>query len=126
MWDHQRTPGKSEAVGQGSGAIPINRWRPQLGKKLTNGMPGAMGKVGVCVSPNPERIYANIEAEEGGVFRSDDGGKAGYSTTMHRNTVARAWYYTEIVADPQDEETVYVLNAPLLKSVDGGKSFTNI
>lgn len=126
MWDHQRTPWQIRSGGPGSGLYRsidggLN-W-----EKLTNGLPGAMGKVGVCVSPaNPERIYANIEAEEGGVFRSDDGGKSWIQYNNGRNTVARAWYYTEIVADPQDEETVYVLNAPLLKSVDGGKSFTNI
>ena len=28
----------------------------------------------------------------------------------------------EVFADPQDENTVYVLNAPVMKSIDGGKS----
>jgi photosystem II stability/assembly factor-like uncharacterized protein len=32
----------------------------------------------------------------------------------------------EIFADPQNENTVYVLNAPVMKSIDGGKSFSNI
>lgn len=126
MWDHQRTPWQVRSGGPGSGL-----YRSADGglnwEKLTNGLPAAMGKVGVCVSPaNPERIYANIEAEEGGVFRSNDSGQSWEQVNNNRSTVARAWYYIEIVADPQDEETVYVLNAPLLKSVDGGTTFTGI
>ena len=39
---------------------------------------------------------------------------------------ARAWYYIEVFADPQDEETVYILNAPMLRSTDGGKTFTRV
>ncbi|MCB0558840.1 MAG: glycosyl hydrolase [Lewinellaceae bacterium] len=126
MWDHQRTPWQIRSGGPGSGL-----YRSADGglnwEKLINGLPEAMGKVGVCVSPaNPERIYANIEAEEGGVFRSDDGGQNWVRVNQHRSTVARAWYYIEIIADPIDEETVYVLNAPLLRSSDGGKSFSSI
>ena len=126
MWDHQRTPWQIRSGGPGSGLYRsidggLN-W-----EKLVDGLPAAMGKVGVCVSPaNPERVYANIEAEKGGVFRSDDGGQSWTQVNNERQTVARAWYYMEIVADPQDEETVYVLNAPLLKSLDGGKTFEKI
>ncbi|MCO6491653.1 MAG: glycosyl hydrolase [Phaeodactylibacter sp.] len=126
LWDHQRTPWQIRSGGPGSGLYRsidggLN-W-----EKLVDGLPAAMGKVGVCVSPaNPERVYANIEAEKGGVFRSDDGGQSWTQVNSERQTVARAWYYIEIVADPQDEETVYVLNAPLLKSLDGGKTFEKI
>ena len=126
LWDHQRTPWQIRSGGPGSGLYRSTdgglNW-----EKLTNGLPAAMGKVGVCVSPaNPERIYANIEAEKGGVFRSDDSGQTWVQVNNHRSTVARAWYYMEIVADPVDEETVYVLNAPLLRSTDGGRSFASI
>ncbi|MCB9265798.1 MAG: glycosyl hydrolase [Lewinellaceae bacterium] len=126
MWDHQRTPWQIRSGGPGSGLYRSGdgglNW-----EKLTRGLPESMGKVGVCVSPaNPKRLYANIEAENGGVFRSDDGGKNWERVNSHRSTVARAWYYIEIIADPSDEETVYVLNAPLLRSIDGGKTFTSI
>ncbi|MEL6926077.1 MAG: glycosyl hydrolase, partial [Bacteroidota bacterium] len=59
-------------------------------------------------------------------FRSTDGGESWTQTNSDRVTVARAWYYIEIFADPQDANTVYVLNAPLLKSIDGGRSFQRI
>lgn len=126
MWDHQRKPWQIRSGGPGSGLYRSTdgglNW-----EKLRNGLPETMGKVGACVSPaNPERIYANIEAEQGGVFRSDNGGESWVQVNSQRSTVARAWYYIEIVADPVDEETVYVLNAPLLKSTDGGQSFAPV
>ena len=126
MWDHQRTPWQIRSGGEGSGI-----WKSVDGgkewKKLEEGLPKKMGKVSVDVSPaNPQRVYANIEAEKGGVFRSDDGGKTWSQTSSDRVTVARAWYYIEIFADPIDENKVYVLNAPMLKSIDGGKSFSRI
>ena len=70
-------------------------------------MPDLMGKIGVSVSPaNPERVWANIEADEGGLFRSDDAGKTWKCINKERVLRARAWYYTHVFADPQDEETV--------------------
>jgi len=126
MWDNQRLPWKVRSGGPGSG-IWKSEDSGETWKRLTKGLPEAMGKVSVAVSPaNPQRVYANIEAEKGGVFRSDDGGKTWNQVNSNRVTVARAWYYIKIFADPTDEETVYVLNAPVLKSVDGGKTFQPI
>lgn len=128
MWDHQRTPWSVRSGGAGSGI-----WKSVDGgetwKKLEKGLPKQIGKVAVDVSPaNPQRVYANIEAEgeKGGVYRSDDGGKSWKQTFNGRVSVARAWYYIEIFADPVDANRVYVLNAPMLKSIDGGKTFERI
>ncbi|RLD21472.1 MAG: glycosyl hydrolase [Bacteroidetes bacterium] len=89
------------------------------------GMPeGPIGKIGVTVSPvNPDRIWAIVEANEGGVFRSDDGGWTWKKTNDERKLRQRAFYYSRIYADPQDAETVYCLNVGFWKSTDGGVSF---
>ena len=94
--------------------------------KLAGGLPeGVVGKVGVTVSPaNPDRVWAILEAEpEGGVYRSDDAGKTWTRLNSENKLRQRAWYYTHIEADPQDEHTVYVLNTRMYRSVDGGKTY---
>jgi photosystem II stability/assembly factor-like uncharacterized protein len=128
FWDHRRLPWQVRSGGPGS-AVYKSLDSGKSWEKIQNGLPDEMGKISVCVSPaNPQRLYANVEAEgnKGGVYRSDNGGKSWYQVYNDRVSVARAWYYIEIFADPQDEETVYVLNAPMLKSIDGGRSFTPI
>jgi photosystem II stability/assembly factor-like uncharacterized protein len=90
-----------------------------------SGMPAPpIGKIGVTVSPvDSNRIWAIVEANEGGVFRSDDAGKTWARTNDERKLRQRAFYYSRIYADPKDKETVYCLNTGFYKSTDGGKTF---
>ena len=126
MWDHQRTPWSIRSGGPGSGIYKSTDGGENW-EKLIDGLPENVGKVAISVSrANSKIVYANIEAEHGGVYRSDDSGENWVQTNGQRITIARSWYYTEIVADPKDAETVYVLNAPLLKSIDGGRTFERI
>ncbi|MGI9627018.1 MAG: VPS10 domain-containing protein, partial [Longimicrobiales bacterium] len=128
FWDHLRRPWVVESGGDGSGVWKSvdggDTWEP-----INEGLPDLVGKIAVDVSrANPDRLYANVEAMpgEGGVFRSDDAGATWQLMTSERIVQTRSWYYMEIYADPQDEETVYVMNAPFLKSVDGGRTFTTV
>jgi len=92
------------------------------------GLPqGVNGIIGVSISPqNSERIWAIIENQQGGVFRSDDGGVTWRKTSADRNLRQRAWYYSRIYADPQDEDRVYVANVGFWVSKDGGRNFERI
>ena len=127
FWDHQRLPWYVRSGGEGSGI-----WKSTDGgdtwKKLNQGLPkSVMGKIGVTVSrANPKLVYAIIESEEGGLYRSDDAGESWRLVNDDRVLRARSWYYMHIYADPSDENVVYVLNAPMMKSIDGGKTFVNI
>lgn len=128
MWQHRRYPWRMESGGPGSG-IHKSMDGGITWTRLQDGLPKVMGKIGVSVSPaDPQVVYAVIEAEgeQGGVYRSDNGGKKWQQVCKDRITVARAWYYIEIEADPQDVNTVYVLNSPLLRSIDGGKTFNSL
>ena len=90
------------------------------------GMPsGINGIIGVTVSPqNSNRIWAIIENKEGGVYRSEDGGKTWARINQDRALLQRAWYYCRIYADSQNEDIVYVLNVSYGISKDGGRTFT--
>lgn len=117
-----------------SGGPDSHLWKSKDGgdswEKLTDrpGLPtGVIGIIGVTVSPlNSNRIWTIIEAKDGGVFRSDDGGESWTKTSANRNLRQRAWYYSRIYADTQNEDRVYVLNVGFWRSNDGGKNFSSI
>ena len=88
---------------------------------------GLLGKIGVAISPAKEgRVWAIVEAEDGALFRSDDGGESWQRLSEERGLRQRAWYYQHIYADPQDAETLWVLNVQAWKSVDGGRTFFDV
>jgi photosystem II stability/assembly factor-like uncharacterized protein len=88
---------------------------------------GPIGKMGVAVSgANSNRVWALVEHEpQGGLYRSDDGGETWERVNDERKLRQRAFYYTRVYADPQDEDVVYALNTGLYKSTDGGATFPN-
>ncbi|MFM1879333.1 MAG: hypothetical protein RLZZ241_2199 [Bacteroidota bacterium] len=89
------------------------------------GLPGfPWGITGIAVSPvNSKRLWAIIEAENGGIFRSEDGGSSWSLVNKDRALRQRAWYYSRIYADTQQEDRVYVMNVSYGVSSDGGKTF---
>ncbi len=127
MWQVVRQPWIMESGGSGSGLYTSadggSTW-----VELTEGLPeGPKGRIGLAVSPaNPKRVWALVEHEEGGLFRSDNGGEKFRLVSDNRELRQRAWYYTHVEADPQDANTVYVLNVMFWRSDDGGTSFKPI
>jgi photosystem II stability/assembly factor-like uncharacterized protein len=128
-WRAIRTPWSLESGGEGSGV-----WKSTDGGETwdalheNDGMPeGPLGIAGIAASPaDPKRLYAQVEAKEGGLFRSDDAGQTWERINDERKLRQRAWYYTRVFVDPKAKDTVYVLNVGAHKSTDGGKTFTSI
>jgi len=126
MWHHGRKPWFIQS-GATDGGIFKSTDGGESWNKLGGGLPQMIGKIGIAVSAdNPQRVYAIVEAEpeRGGLWRSEDGGANWKLINGHRVLHSRAWYYTHIAADPSDENTVYVLNVPMLKSIDGGENWS--
>ncbi len=86
------------------------------------------GKIGVAASPvKAGRVWAMVEAKDAcGLYRSDDFGATWQKLNDSIDLWARPWYYMHVYADPQDEDTVFVLNLGMQKSTDGGKTFVEI
>ncbi len=123
MWHHGRTPWFIKSGGDGGGIYKSTDGGENW-DKLEGGLPELIGKVGIDISAsNPKRLYAIIEADEGGLYRSDDGGSSWQVLNNDNILKARAWYYNHIKVDPNDENTLYVMNVQLHKSIDGGKTF---
>ncbi len=128
-WRVRRTPYSLESGGPGSGLWKSidggDHWLDLSAKK---GLPKApLGIIGVTVSPtDPQNVYAIVEAAQGGVFRSRDGGLTWQLTSAGRELRQRAWYYTRLYADPKDAEVVYVVNVNFHRSKDGGKTFAEV
>lgn len=130
MWEHHRKPNMVISGGEGSGLYKStdggDSWT-----ELTEGLPKEKGKMAIAVSPaNSDKVYALIEsdsnADKGGLFVSNDAGKTWSMVSGDNRLVQRAWYYIEVFADPNDEDTVYVLSAEMFRSEDGGKTWESI
>jgi photosystem II stability/assembly factor-like uncharacterized protein len=128
MWEHGRLPWKVISGGPGSGLYKSVD-QGETWEKLKDGLPEELGKMAIAVSrSNPEKVYALIESdtdkEAGGLFVSNNAGKKWSLVTNDHRLVQRAWYYIELFIDPKNEDTIYVLSAPALRSTDGGKTWT--
>jgi photosystem II stability/assembly factor-like uncharacterized protein len=129
FWEVYRKPWTLESGGPGSGLFQStdggDTWKDMT---RSAGLPkGLIGTVAVAVSPvNSDRIWAQIEAEDGGIFRSDDGGKNWIKVNEERDLRQRAWYYNRIFADPKNIDGLYAVNVDFFHSTDGGKIFSHI
>ncbi|MBL7826908.1 MAG: glycosyl hydrolase [Saprospiraceae bacterium] len=130
MWEHGRLPWKVISGGPGSGLYKStdggDTW-----EKLIEGLPTELGKMSIAVcQSNPEKVYALIESdsekEAGGLFVSNNAGKSWSRITNDHRLIQRAWYYIEMFPDPNNDQVLYVLSAPALKSSDGGKTWEEI
>ena len=129
FWEVFRTPHSLSSGGPGSGLFKTADGGKTWTELTKNpGLPAPLwGKVGVSVSgADSNRIYAIIEAADGGVFLSNDAGATWTRANEDRRLRQRAFYYTRIYADPQARDTVYILNTGIYRSTDAGKTLTSI
>ncbi|MFM9984838.1 MAG: VPS10 domain-containing protein [Flavobacteriales bacterium] len=129
FWQVNRKPWKLDSGGPGCDLLKSTDGGKTWKSLVTNpGMPkGVLGKMGVSVSAsNPERVYALIESKTPGMYRSDNGGATWTLVSTSNDITQRPWYFSGVFCDPKNEDVVYVTNLELMKSTDGGKTYSKI
>ena len=128
LYEEKRTPWMLNAGGPGSGIYKSTDGGGTWKQFVAHGLPeGILGRIGIAVSANPNRVYALVEAaEKGGMYRSDDGGENWALINGDHNLSQRPWYFSHIFADPKNPDVVYSLAYRMLKSIDGGRTFTTM
>lgn len=128
MWEYRRSPWFFTSGGPGSGMYVSfdggETWKKRTEK---NGLPkGELGRIGLAIAPsNPKIVYALVEAEKYGLYRSDDGG-FNWHLQSDKNVGNRPFYYAELYVDPLNENRLYNLWSYVSLSEDGGKTFKTI
>lgn len=129
LWEAYRTEYQMSSGGPGSGLYKSTDGG-ETWKEITRakGMPsGLVGRISVALTAaNPDRVYALVENENGGLFRSDDAGATWNFVNGDRNIRQRAFYYTHLYADQNNADLVYIQNVSFYRSTDGGKTLNSV
>jgi photosystem II stability/assembly factor-like uncharacterized protein len=129
LWQARRTSWSMDSGGPGSGIYRSTDGGATWKHLQEHGLPkGPYGKIGVAVAANSERVYALIEAHnpDGGLYRSDDGGDSWQQVNPSHSLWQRPWYYMHVIADPRDENVLYIMDVDAYKSTDGGHLFNKV
>ncbi len=129
LWQVRRTSWSLDDGGPGSGVYRSNDGGTTWKRLEQHGLPkGPYGRIGIAVGANSDRVYALIEAHnpQGGLYRSDDGGDTWELVNPSHSLWQRPWYYMHIIADPKNENVVYIMDVESYKSTDGGHLFNKV
>jgi photosystem II stability/assembly factor-like uncharacterized protein len=130
MWQHSRTPWSLNSGGKGSGLYMTmdagKNWKKLNGE---GGLPtGDYGRIGITLCHDmPNRIYTLIESTKSALYKSDDGGNKWEKVNEDpAYTANRSFYFQDVIADPKNENRLWLINQMVSMSEDGGKTFKTV
>jgi photosystem II stability/assembly factor-like uncharacterized protein len=127
MWAARQGPWENgEWQGKASGLFKStdggDTWR-----QLTGGLPTTeqgLGRIGFTVAPsNPSRMYALVDATNGGLYRSDDAGENWRLVDNEQRIWGRGSDFAEVKVNPKNEDILFIANTSTYKSTNGGATF---
>ena len=65
-------------------------------------------------------------ADQGSVWRSDDGGVKWKVVNYQRPLIGRAGYYIHLMVSPSNPDEILLANSSFFRSTDGGKTFVDV
>ncbi|MBI4913194.1 MAG: hypothetical protein HY823_10690 [Acidobacteria bacterium] len=131
MWDHRRTGWSFRSGGPGSGLFRSEdggeTWTRLTGDPKSGLPGGTLGRIVVAVAPSDPRIvYSVVEAQEGALFRSEDGGKTWAKRFQGPKILGRPFYFGAMTVDPKNPDRLYKMGFSMALSEDGGKTFAEL
>src|SRR5262249_32513105 len=87
----------------------------------------APGRIGLAVAASePARVYAMVDADSGGLYRSDDRGEHWVHASGDTRIWQRGWYFAGVTVEPENADVGYACTPNLYRSADGGRTFAPI
>lgn len=131
MWEHREGPWENASYSGTNSGLYKSTDGGTTWRKIENGLPNAekgLGRIGIGISPSDsKRMYATVDAREnGGIYRSDDGGENWRFIQKDRRLWGRGSDFAELKVHPQNPDIVFVANVASYKSTDGGATWTSL
>ncbi|MGI8509332.1 MAG: WD40/YVTN/BNR-like repeat-containing protein [Gemmatimonadaceae bacterium] len=129
MWQVEMHTWAMFGGGESSGIYASRDGGTTWKKVVHPGLPNSpLGKIDVAIAPtDSKRIYALIQtADQGSLWRSDDGGVSWHAQNWMRSLIGRGGYYIRLAVGTGNADYVLVANSSFFRSTDGGKTFAEV